>query len=67
VFTSHINLAVVYRIRHYSCHRYRNTMPAGKRVEPHEAAMIRRYLEETSLSTQAIANKMPPLSKRTID
>jgi hypothetical protein len=42
-------------------------MPAGKRVEPHEAAMIRRYLEETSLSTQAIANKMPPLSKRTID
>jgi hypothetical protein len=32
-------------------------MPAGKRVEPHEAAMIRRYLEEASLSTQPIANK----------
>jgi hypothetical protein len=42
-------------------------MPAGKRIEPHEAAIIRRYLEETSLTTQAIANKMPPLSKRTID
>jgi hypothetical protein len=26
-------------------------MPADKRVEPHEAAMIRRYLEEASLST----------------
>jgi len=42
-------------------------MPAGKLVEPHEAAMIRRYLRENSLSTQAIANKTPPLSRRTID
>jgi hypothetical protein len=39
-------------------------MPAGKRVEPHEAAIIRRYLGETSLLTQAIANNMPPFSRR---
>jgi hypothetical protein len=42
-------------------------MLAGKHVKPHEAAIIRRYLEETSLSIQAIANKMPPLLRRTID